>query len=766
MKRSKVVVGDNRERLTSKAKEFIARFFKHPDAVTLLLGTLLGIGVCAPLLGGGRLYLLDWVIGPHAVLVNSTTLGLNGGLTSGVVSSLTASLLNKFLGGAVTWLPVLLFFPIATVGAGRLASRSIWSRIAAGTLYAVNPFVFNRIYAGHLVFLIGYALLPFAITAARRSIKSSIFRWFVPALWWAGLTALSPHFAWIYGVVILGVAVLSTVTDQRSFGRSVAWFSVLVVTFALLSVYILLPHTATNLPTQVGSVSLDLYRTTGDPHLGLFANVLALYGFWRLGPGPVLPKNLIGGWPFLMLTILFLAGLGIFTALGRNSIGTRTREILSSTDTRTPVFSVGGLESHRAPVDTESEGRGDQRHLSYLVLFIAVSGFFLALGSQGPTGSLFQWTYDHVPFFALMREPQKFLMLFVLALAVLFGWGVERFSSADFSKSNIVRIVGVVVVGIALPLGYTANIFDGLGGQIALSSVPPSYQLADKLMGSGAGNILYLPWHLYMSYPFTNNRVVTNIGPGEFRRTVISGDNVESGNSESQSTSPRSAFLQQLFADSHNVRNFGLLVAPLGVQFVVLAKTVDWKRYAWLRDQKDLKVILDSPSLEVWRNIDYSGVGWRASVLTSVTGTSALISGARFDNIAGRALVLQDAGVRNSVPLPLKSHETPSSSTTRGTTVRELSPVAYRIEPGTAGWVTVDVPYQRGWTFDGRSAKPSAVGTLLVRVGTKRGVLLFTPWRLVRLGYLISGLTFLVLLCLIIFEDYLRGWRRGANRNT
>jgi len=36
-----------------------------PDAATLILGLVIGLGVCAPLLGGGRLFLLDWTVGPH-----------------------------------------------------------------------------------------------------------------------------------------------------------------------------------------------------------------------------------------------------------------------------------------------------------------------------------------------------------------------------------------------------------------------------------------------------------------------------------------------------------------------------------------------------------------------------------------------------------------------------------------------------------------------------------------------------------------------------
>lgn len=183
-----------------------SRFFRRPDLVTFLWGVTLGLAVCAPLLGAKRVFLLDWTIGPHVVVANSSALGLNGGLTTGILGSTIMAVLNRIIGSASTWLLIFAFFPIAVVGAGRLAGRSSLSRVAAGTLYAVNPFVFNRLYAGHIALLFGYALLPFATAAALRSVDDRPFRWTIVALWWSLLTALSPHFAWIFGVIVVGVA--------------------------------------------------------------------------------------------------------------------------------------------------------------------------------------------------------------------------------------------------------------------------------------------------------------------------------------------------------------------------------------------------------------------------------------------------------------------------------------------------------------------------------------------------------------------------------
>jgi hypothetical protein len=365
----------------------------------------------------------------------------------------------------------------------------------------------------------------------------------------------------------------------------------------------------------------------------------------------------------------------------------------------------------------------------------------LALGNQGPTGGLFLWAYDHVPFFSIMREPQKFLMLLALAYAVFFGWGVERLTKVENTASRVGAFWTAAVLALALPLGYSATIFDGLDGQVSSSPLPSAYQQADALMGTGDGNVLVLPWHIYMEYPFTNGRVIANVGPTSFQRNVISGDNVEADDVETQSTSPRSAYLQDLFADGSHISDFGALVAPLGIEYVVLSKAVDWNAYSWLNNQKDIKVVLNDRSLKVWRNLAYDGVGRRVTSLQTVHGIVGLLALAK-SNELGAGAVVTGRGDTNS-----SGSQSPATSSSASSqhSVQQLSPVAYRISSGTPGWVTVDASYQRGWSLDGRAATPTAEGTLLVRVGAEGGVLRFTPWGLVRVGYIVSAGTFIVL---------------------
>ena len=660
------------------------RLLQCPDTATLALGLLVAVGICWPFIGGRPVFLLDWVLGPRPPIIGTAVLGLQGGLTTGVPVGVVAAAVIHVVGEAFTWLVLFACFPVAAVSVGRLTGSSTRARVAAAALYCVNPWVLDRAYVGHLPLLLGYALLPLAVRSALSASRLGISVGMLgPALWWAVLTALSPHFAWIFGLVLVAVVLVARPQSRRAGARLLGWLAANALVFTLMSLYIVLPHLTTRLPTTFGPADLRLYRTTADPHLGLLPNVAALYGFWRQGPHPILPKTVISGWPLLSLAVVVLVAAGFISALRRHP-------------------------------DEASQALG-RRRLAWVLVVAGGAGFFLALGSQGPTGWLFTAMYDHVPFFAVMREPQKFLMLVALAYAVGLGWAVENISAPAGSAARRLALAGVF--GVVLPLGSTPTIFNGMDATVAPSTIPSAYQWADNLMGDGPGRILYLPWHLYEVQPFTGGRVVANLGPSVFRRTVLSGDNVEAGGIETQSTSPRSASIERLLAHGTSRRHVGAQLAPLGVRYVVLAKTADWRLYRWLDHQPDLRLVLDTASLQVWRNTAYRGAG--------------------------------------QAPGP-----TPGTSVA----VRQLSLTAYQVPPGRPGLVAIDAAYQPGWELDGRPGRAGPQGTVVFRSTGAGGVATFAPWSLARVGYGLSGGVAVVLLAALSCSSWARR-RRGNTAN-
>ena len=664
--RTGVLVGTRLVRERDEASDVAPRHWiaQRPTFVCTLYGVLLGTAVCWPLLGGRPLFLLDWVFGPHTPLVPASAYGLDGGLTAGVIGSLATSALVHVVGEAATWLVLFAYFPVAAAGIGRLVGGPLLARLSAATVLCVNPWVFSRIYAGQLLVLMDLALLPFAVAAALRDREGSEAGGaIVCALWWAVLAALSPPFVWIFGIVVVVAAIAVALRRARTgswwrAARSGAlWLAGATVAVSAMSLYVLLPRRVTSLPVKVGSATLAIYATRGARDVGLFVNVAGLYGFWR--GGVTLPKDVVTGWPFLLLALLVVAASGYWTTLRRRGGASR-----------------------------------DRREIGWAVVACGVAGYFLALGAQGPTGRLFRWAYHDVPFFDILREPQKALVLTVLMYATGVGWAVkhlleDRTTTTTTAKRPWATWAITIAAGVLLPLAYTPTVFDGLAGQISPSSIPSAYARASRLLGQGAGQVLYLPWHLYESLPFAGDRDVANLGPSIFSRPVISGDNVQAPGVETQSTSLRSRYLGQLVAGGYSHRAFGAQVAELGVEYVVLAKVADWRSYGWLAKQSDLRLVLRTRSLEVWRNLDFEGVGHRAGEQGHVT---------------------------------------------------QISPVAYRIPRGRSGTVWLDAPYEPGWTVDGVPGTPTSDGTLrFVLRSQAGGVATFAPWSAAREGYEISG---------------------------
>jgi hypothetical protein len=237
---------------------------------------------------------------------------------------------------------------------------------------------------------------------------------------------------------------------------------------------------------------------------------------------------------------------------------------------------------------------------------------------------------------------------------------------------------------------------------------------------------------------------------------VIAGDNLQVAAFQSNSTYARSNYLQALFANGANIENFGSLVAPLGVQFVLLSKTVDWSNYLWLTKQSDLKLIMNTTDLEVWENLSYKGVGARYSSLASVKGLGQLEAKATLSAGDFAPYVISNAAQKGKAP------------PTRDGSVTQSSLVQYHVPRGRPGWVEIDALYEPGWKDGSGEVRSSAEGTVLVKVGSASSTISFTPLRLVEVGYAISGLVIGLLLFAFVWisSSPRRRSRRSKDEST
>lgn len=557
----------------------------------------------------------------------------------------------------MSWLVPWTALFLAVILAARITPGGTVAKCVSGAFYSVNPFVFERLYAGQIFVLFGYALLPVvAASIVRASTRRGWQQW-TPAVWITLDGAISVHFIWIDLVLLVGLVVW-----QRT-RRTLLWSSAVLGLTGALNAYLVVPYLLQRSTVAVGTTDLAAFRTAADPVFGLYINVLGLYGFWR--HGPTLPKAVVVAWPAILAVFLLVAAL----AWWRTAIGAKD--------------SLVG------------------------VLGIAASlGFFLALGTQGPTGSIFRFLYAHLPGFAVMREPEKFSALVALAYAVCGGLGVEMISR----RYSAMRASAWGGIGILAVVAYTPTIFWGLSGQLAASSYPADWQTANRIMGSGPGTILSLPLNEYESFSFTQERVVASPAPVVFSRRVLVGGVVDAGTLATQSVSPENAFLSDVASRGQTIHYLGRVLAQLGVRYVVLFKTADFRSYDWLASQHDLVKVFNSPDITVYRNPLALPRGARLTKSIAVPNLDCLLQLQEQEDLRGEAVVIKRSAscptATNGSPMPIMN-------------VRVASSTSYHAASGPAGYVVVPQPADGTWTSTGSKAATLANGVQALSASTR-----------------------------------------------
>lgn len=698
------------------------------DRASLAVGLVIGVAVCFPFFHGWLLA-LDWVRGNSSPLVPGGFYGLKGGLTGGVPFSLIVNLLVHLLGPAGTWLPVLIVFPVGALGIGRLLGEGLTGRpapgipgrIAAAALFLVNPFVFDRLYAGQVALLLGYAILPFAVRALGSAMEGTGV--LGASLWVAASIALSPHFAWILSLV--AIAFLIARPDRARAALRLAW--VAVAAGAMSAYAIISPVLAHVRPASVHS-QLASYATSGDPRVGLYVNVLGLYGFWR--PGPTEPKDVFAGWVLFLGAIVLLSAYGVVVA-----------------------WQQGGLGGPQGD-DATADSARDSRRTVLALGIAALLGYLFALGAAGPTGWLYKGMIEHVPGFAVMREPQKFLML----LALFYAWAVGRaVDQLVGSLAGRAGRIGATALAAGLALVYSPNMLGGLGGQLTASDISSSWGAARAIIGSSRA--VFFPWDSYVTASFAGDRQIASPAKAFLPSTVLSSSDPGSGYSlESLTATDR--VMADLTEGGYSTRHVGEMLSSIGVRYVVVAKIGDWQRYGWLGRQYRLVRVYDSSTLEVWRNEApgpavrlvsgfqlYRNEGDYIADPVTAPGRAPAIGrvgpGAK-DGAGGNG----GAGAKGGAGAGGLS----SASLTGGALAAPLSPVRWRIRPSKPGYVVLPIPYQSGWQMNGRRPRLLAGGNMAVWTNGKGGYLVFTPWTGIEISYVASVATLIAVLAALVWE--------------
>jgi len=517
----------------------------------------LGALVAGPLLANGQLLLLDFPGGPRFPDVHLFPLPSSGELGNDLpLLGLHAFLRFAFADNADK---VFLVAPIVVGGLGvahlivrRLGGGAI-AGACGGTLYVINPFMYDRMISGQLYFVAGCALLPWAAGAVLEMIRDPDRRSvLLVGLWLAVLASVDLHVA---GACAVMVAVALAVGHSRRHATAVAGATAVAV--AACGYWIPRALLASPAPT-VTTYDLGAYASRPGGWL-TFPNLLALGGFWRgefTTPAQRIPTLLV-----------VFGGIMCVFAFGAS-------RLLRSSEHRPWAITLG---------------------------LGATVGVLVSAGMSTPaTRSAFRWSVDNVFGFAIYREPQKMLVLLTLAYAVGFAIGIEGIVAAR-RKAMARGVVALVAVASVLACGYL--MLWGFWGALHLTRYPASWSAADEAMEQqgSEGGALVVPWVPYGLWSFSDGRIVANPASSFFSRPTLVQDGA-GATTAPPDVDPFRRYLDHVLDDARRGDRLGDVVAPLDVRFVVWLKEVDWWRYGFLKRQLDLERIYDGDGIEVFEN--------------------------------------------------------------------------------------------------------------------------------------------------------------------
>ena len=455
---------------------------------------------------------------------------------------------------------------ILGLGFERILGRHPLAWGAAALFASVNPFVDERLGAGAFWFVLAADTLPFILSAARivatGSLASSV-RW---ALVTAIGAALAPQMLFMSLIASTAVVISERWRRPASVPLKAVLSSCLtgIALLVVLSAYWLVPTAKGGFAeyAAINTTNLPVFATVATLPIGLFGNLLALYGFWR--PVAPLASSLMPGWPLLLLAVLVVVAMGL-----------------------------SDLYKQR-----------ERRQLAVTLAVSGLVGVLMAAGSQGVTGPLFVVLFRNVPGFKAFREPEQALILLVVFYAACFGAGAAKAAARCRTWPGRSAVAAVIL---ALPLAYSATQVWGLELAFAPTSFPKSWSQIQKITSQAPGTILALPWSRFTNETFTGGRNVDNPAADYFSDPVLSSRNDGLPALGDDSTDPREKWMLHVLRNGPDTNTVGRLLAPLGVRWVLLAPLSNSGGYQWLYHQSDLTLVQHWRGAALFLNRAWSG---------------------------------------------------------------------------------------------------------------------------------------------------------------
>lgn len=434
----------------------------------LILGPALGPGVVIA-------YDMPWSPDPRWT---PFVLGRDTPAPRAVPSDAVMVLLGKVLGGGLAQSLVLVAILVGlALGAVVLLVEiaphvGLPARCVCAVAAVWNPFVSERLVIGQWVVVLGLAVLPWALRAALRSVRGKGRGYAVAlALCVAGGGGVNAILIVACGVfpLLLAAAIRHTGPAIRALALSGG------ATLGVSAVW-MLPSLVNGAP--VSSASAEAFEPRPDTPLGVWGSLLSGGGFWNGAAHPAARDVLLVA---VIAAVLSLVAVGCLVVELRR----------------------GQLWLLAVPI----------------VIGVCVVGLSAASVTRDP----WSWVVTNLVGGGTLRDSQKLLAIWVLALALGVGLAVDRLTRA-VSRQLLGPAVAVVTGLIVL---LSPQMIWGIGGRLDAVEVPAGYRTtATHLSELAPGEVGILPWSQYRRYDWNDHRVSLTLGPRIIDQTVLFDDSL------------------------------------------------------------------------------------------------------------------------------------------------------------------------------------------------------------------------------------------------
>lgn len=441
-----------------------------------------------------------------------------------------------------------------------------WGAYMAGAIYMINPFTYSRFMVGQFAVLLGYALLPFlALALLRLYEKPSIKQSVMVAICLTLIGIVSIHSIGLALILIflsLPIVIHRNRANPERLIKIAKYGGLGILVSLVASAYWLVPlitgHSSTaQAIASFNSGDQQAFATIGGDIVNRIANVLQLQGFWAEGVHAyLLPQDVLPIW--------FLVVIGLWV-----------------------LVDVGLVHMWRH----------GQR--STVILF----GGAAAIAVVMATTSLSNLLSDSVFFFAGYREPQKFIALLAMFYAIALGFGASSLLLRYKERRNEIKLSLTTIGLMLLPVLLTPTMFWAFGNQLTPRDYPSDwYALNSKLsQDKSKGRVLFLPWHLYMKFSFTD-RIVVNPAEQFFDRPTIVSNDLEFGNaSPTMPDAEKDQIGQKLKAAQKGNIGLSEQLANHDIRYILLSKDDDYRSYDYVSRQSGIQLVSETHNLKLFR---------------------------------------------------------------------------------------------------------------------------------------------------------------------